>query len=118
MKSFLFVMRRPPHNGVRLAETLDALLTAAAFDQRVAVLWLDDGVFQLLVQQQPERLALKDTSAIFKALELYEVTELYLERESLQERGLHADELILPVRLVGRNEIHALIGDFRTIIPD
>ncbi|WP_445370999.1 sulfurtransferase complex subunit TusC [Methylomonas sp. HW2-6] len=118
MKSFLFVMRRPPYTGVRLAETLDALLTAAAFDQRVAVLWLDDGVFQLLARQQPESLALKDTSAIFKALELYEVTELYLERESLQARGLTADELILPVRLVGRSEVHDLIGGFTTIIPD
>ncbi|ANE55176.1 sulfurtransferase complex subunit TusC [Methylomonas sp. DH-1] len=118
MNSFLFVMRRPPHSGVRLAESLDALLTAAAFDQRVAVLWLDDGVLQLLAQQQPESLALKDTSAIFTALELYEVTELYLERESLQERGLVPEDLILPVRLIGRREINALIGGFATAVPD
>lgn len=118
MKSFLFVMRRPPHSGVRLSETLDALLTAAAFDQRVAVLWLDDGVLQLLAQQQPESLALKDTSAIFKALELYEVTELCVERESLQERGLTPEDLILPVRLVGRSEINALIAGFFAVVPD
>ena len=70
MKNFLFVMRRMPFSGIYVQETLDMLLTAAAFDQSVSVLFADDGVLQLKKHQHPQTLAFKDTAAIFTALEI------------------------------------------------
>lgn len=118
MKQYLFVMRSLPHSGSGLQETLDAILTAAAFDQKVALLFVDDGVIQLKKNQQPDTLALKDTLAIFKALSIYDVNDLYVESESLAERGLDADDLLLPTINVPRREINRLMGGFDVIIPD
>lgn len=92
------------------------ILLTAAFDQPTALLFLDDGVFQLKSAQQPAVHGLKDTAAIFKALELYEVHELFVESESLQERGIRADDLLLLVKLVPRSGIAALMQRYDVII--
>jgi tRNA 2-thiouridine synthesizing protein C len=115
VKKILFIMRTQPHSGVRLQENLDVILTAAAFDQHVALLFLDDGVFQLKKGQQPEKTGLKDTAAIFNALEIYDVNELYTEVESLQERGLKPGDLSLPVKEFYRKDINNLLKQFDVV---
>lgn len=115
MKRYLCIMRKPAHSGNSVQEMLDIVLTAAAFDQPVSILLLDDAVFHLKHGQSPEKLALKDTAAIFKALEIYDVTEIYIEQESLQERGLKTTDLCLPIRLVARNVVAGLVKQFDVI---
>lgn len=107
-KRFLFVLRRAPHTGVRVRETLDLVLTAAAFDQSVRLLFLDDGVYQLKSGQRPDAIGLPPVAPWFEALELYDVEEVLVERESLEERGLGDAQLVIPVRVIGRSEIAAL----------
>lgn len=118
MKTYLFVLRQPPHLSHRLPEALDQLLTTAAFDQAVTVLFLDDGVLQLKSQQNPAPLGSKDTAAMFNALALYGVETLIVESESLRERGLHPSDLILPVTLVERTAIAALFEQYAVLVPD
>ncbi len=115
-KKFLFIMRSAPHQGIQLQEKLDVILTTAAFDQKVALLFLDDGVFQLKKGQQPEKQGLKDTASIFNALEIYDVHDLYTEVESLQERGLKPSDLSLPVQELYQKEVNDLMQDFDIII--
>jgi len=118
MKKYLFVMRRLPHSGIHLQETLDMILTTAAFDQQVSLLFIDDGVFQLKIGQNPASMQLKDTAAIFTALEIYDVQHLYVERESLTARGLVIHELILPVQPIARTDINLLMAGHDVIVPD
>ncbi len=108
-------MRHAPHSGIQLQERLDIVLTTAAFDQQVALLFLDDGVFQLKKLQQVEQQGLKDTLAIFNALEIYDVNDLYIEVESLQERGLKPGDLSLPVKEFYRKNINQLIQRYDVI---
>jgi tRNA 2-thiouridine synthesizing protein C len=112
MKTYLFVLRKPAHSGAYVQEMLDIILTTAAFDQSVSILWLDDAVFQLKKHQQPERLALKETAAMLQSLALYDITALYVENESLQEHGLQPDDLCLPVHILPRNSIAAFMQKF------
>ncbi|WAK00689.1 sulfurtransferase complex subunit TusC [Methylobacter sp. YRD-M1] len=109
MKKYLFVLRKPVHSGAQVQEMLDIVLTTAAFDQQVAILLLDDGVFHLKNGQQPGIAGMKDTAAIFKALEIYDVHAIYTEVESLQERGLKPGDLCLPVQEFYRKDIAGLM---------
>ncbi len=118
MKSYLFVMRHVPHNSSHVQETLDQLLTAAAFDQAVTLLFLDDGVFQLKSGQNPEFMPLKNTAAMFRVLDVYDIRAIYVEAESLAARGLHADDLIMPVRCIQRDAVQALMRRHDIMIPD
>lgn len=117
MKSYLFVLRKPAHSGAYVQEMLDIILTTAAFDQKVSILLLDDGVFQLKNGQHPENLGMKDTTAIFKALEIYDVNDIYSEVESMQERGLKPGDLCLPVQEFYRKDIAGLMKKFDVIFP-
>ncbi|MGZ5051456.1 MAG: sulfurtransferase complex subunit TusC [Methylobacter sp.] len=117
MKRYLFVLRKPPHSGAQVQEMLDIILTTAAFDQHVSLLLLDDGVFQLKDNQHPEIAGLKDTAAIFKALEIYDVNDIYTEVESLQERGLKPGDLNLPVQEIYRKDVAELMQRFDVVFP-
>jgi tRNA 2-thiouridine synthesizing protein C len=117
MKKYLFVLRKPPHSGAYIQELLDIILTTAAFDQSVSLLLMDEGVFTLKDHQRPETIGFKDTAAIFKVLEMYDVNTIYVEKESLQERGLSIENLFLPVIPVQRKNTSLLMTQFDVIIP-
>ncbi len=116
MKSYLFILNKPPHSGIYIQESLDIILTTAAFEQAVSLLFLDDGVFNLKKRQNPNASGLKDTAAIFAALALYDVNALYIEAESLQERGLSQDALCLPTQPIGRNQLSHFMGQFSVLV--
>lgn len=115
MKNFLFILRSAPYANNATQEQLDVILTTAAFEQRVALLFLDNGVFQLKKNQNTQTQGLKNTGLIFKALEVYDVTELYVENESLQNRGLSQLDLSLPSKIVCRKDINGLIKKFEVV---
>jgi tRNA 2-thiouridine synthesizing protein C len=117
MKNYLFVLRKPPYSGAYVQETLDIILTTAAFDQKVSLLFLDDGVFQLKNQQVPEISGQKNTAAIFKALTIYDVNSIYVEAESLTERGLSILDLCLPAEPLSRTQLAYFISQFTVIFP-
>ncbi len=116
MKNYLFIIRHAPHNGIATQELLDVILTMAAFDQRVSLLFLEDGVLQLKSLQNPKQSGLKDTLSIFKALELYDVQSLYIEAEAAAEYGLNFDHLELPLNYYPRQQIPRLLLQFDIII--
>jgi tRNA 2-thiouridine synthesizing protein C len=93
VKKFLYVNRKAPYGTIYAQEALEVVLIGAAFDQDVSLAFLDDGVFQLTKGQDTKEAGLKNFSPTFRALGDYEVTKLYVEQESLDERGLTLDDL-------------------------
>ena len=93
VKKFLYVNRKAPYGTIYALESLEVVLIGAAFDQDVSLAFLDDGVFQLTKGQDTGDIGVKNFSPTFRALGDYDVTKLYVERESLEERGLSEDDL-------------------------
>ena len=93
IKKFLYVNRKAPYGTIYALESLEVVLIGAAFDQDVSLAFLDDGVFQLTKNQNTEEIGVKNFSPTFRALGDYDVTKLYVEKESLDERGLTPDDL-------------------------
>ncbi len=93
IKKFLYVNRKAPYGTIYALESLEVVLIGAAFDQDVSLAFLDDGVFQLTKGQNTDALGVKNFSPTFRALGDYDVTKLYVEKESLEERGLSEDDL-------------------------
>ncbi len=116
MKRYLFTMNQPPHQGCLLQEWLDIILTTAAFDQPVSLLFIDDGIFQLKQQQQAQNFGLKETLSLFKALALYDINTLYVEVESLEACGMQANDLALPVIEIYRHNLPTLMREYDIIV--
>ena len=116
MKSFLFVMQTPTYSSNKIQEVLDVVLITAAFDQQVSLLLLDDAVFHLKKNQHSVALGCKDISAIYRSLELYDIENIYVEVESLTQRGLSKEDLLIPVTLISRLEIAATFKTFDFVL--
>lgn len=93
-KKLMYLNRRAPCGTIYAAEGLEVVLIGAAFDQDVCMAFVGDGVYQLKAGQDTSGLGLKNFSPAYRALGDYDVTRLYVERESLEERGLGAGDLM------------------------
>jgi tRNA 2-thiouridine synthesizing protein C len=115
-KSFLFVNRKAPYGSGHAAEMLDAALIAASFEQRVHLAFLDDGVFQLVKQQRPESLEQRNFVSAYLELADYDIEHVWVERESLAERGLSETDLMIPATLVERSALGGLMAGIDVVI--
>ncbi len=109
IKKFMYVNRRAPYGSVYALESLEVVLVGAAFDQDVSVVFADDGVFQLKKGQDTAEVEMKNFSPTYRALEMYDVEKLYVEKESLETRGLTEDDLVVPVEVMSSSEIGKLM---------
>ncbi len=94
IKKFMYVNRKPPYGTVYALESLEVVLIGAAFDQDVSLAFIGDGVYQLMDGQATAGIGMKNFSPTYNALGDYDITKLYVEKESLQERGLSQDDLM------------------------
>ena len=93
-KKFLYINRKAPYGSVYALESLEVVLIGAAFEQYVSLAFIDDGVYQLMANQETTGVGMKNFSKTYRALGDYEVRKFYVEKESLAERGLTADDLM------------------------
>lgn len=110
MKKFMFVNRKAPYGTIYALESLEVVLIAATFDQDCSLVFADDGVYQLAKGQNTKAIALKNFSPTYRALEDYDIEKLYVERESLQARGLTEDDLMVPVAVLSSAELAELMA--------
>jgi len=111
VKKFMFVNRKPPYGTVYALESLEVVLISAAFDQDVSLGFLDDGVYELTKGQNTKGLEMKNFSPTYRALEGYDIEKLYVARESLEERGLSEDDLVVDVQVISRAEMADLMAE-------
>jgi tRNA 2-thiouridine synthesizing protein C len=110
-KKFMFVNRTAPYGSVYALESLEVVLITAAFDQDVSLVFVEDGVLQLLKGQQTKGIETRNFSPAYRALEGYDVEKLYVEQESLAARGLTAADLIVEVAVLPSRELGALMDE-------
>ena len=110
VKRFLFLNRRAPHGTIYALESLEVVLISAAFDQDISVVFMDDGVYQIKKEQDTAAVNMKNFSHTYRALEGYDVEKLYVEKESLDARGLTEDDLVVPVEVLDANALGELIN--------
>ncbi len=111
VKKFMFVNRKAPYGTIYALESLEVVLITAAFDQDVSLVFLDDGVFQLKKSQQTKAIEIKNFSPTYRALDGYDVEKLYVEKESMDARGLTEDDLLVDVTVLSSAEIGALMNE-------
>lgn len=109
IKKFMYVNRRAPHGTIYALESLEVVLIAAAFDQDVSLVFMDDGVYQLKKGQQTKGIEVKNFQPTYRALDDYDVNKLYVEKEALEARGLNEDDMSVPVQVMSRAEIGKLM---------
>jgi len=94
IKKFMYLNRRAPYGTIYAWESLEVVLIGAAFDQEVSLLFADDGVYQLVKGSDTSESDMKNFTPTYRTLGDYGVRHMYVDKESLADRGLTEDDLI------------------------
>ena len=116
IKKFMFVNRKAPYGTVYALEGLEVVLISAAFDQDVSMVFMDDGVYELIKGQHTKSIDVKNFSPTYRALEGYDIEKLYVEKESLEQRGLTEADLLVDVQVVGSDEMAKMMAEQDIVI--
>jgi tRNA 2-thiouridine synthesizing protein C len=66
----------------------------------ISVVFVDDGVYALVKGQDPAGLDMKPLGEGFPMLPDFGVTKFYVHEQSLGERGLTSDDLVMDVEIL------------------
>ena len=116
VKKFMFVNRKAPYGTVYALEGLEVVLISAAFDQDVSMVFIDDGVYELVKGQQTQAIDMKNFSPAYRALEGYDIEKLYVDEESLKARGLTTERLLVPVEVLNSAQLAELMDQQDVVI--
>jgi tRNA 2-thiouridine synthesizing protein C len=116
VKKFMFVNRKAPYGTVYALEALEVVLISAAFDQDVSMVFIDDGVYELVKGQNTKATGMKNFSPAYRALEGYDIEKLYVDQESLEARGLTTENLLVPVEVLNAAQMAELMDQQDIVI--
>ena len=105
------LMRKPPYGSVYTAEGFRTIMGLGVFEMDISVVFVDDGVYSLVKNQNPEKLDMKPLGDGFPMLADFGVTRFFVHDESLAERGLTGADLVLPVEVVNSAKIARTLED-------
>ncbi|MEQ9948486.1 sulfurtransferase complex subunit TusC [Pectobacterium aroidearum] len=117
MKRVAFVFTHSPHGSASGREGLDALLAMSALTEEIGVFFIGDGVLQLLPQQQPDQILMRNYIATFGVLPLYDIDSCYLCEASVHQRGLNIDtDWVLDVELLAPEAWRSKLASYHSIL--
>ncbi|MBF0170000.1 MAG: sulfurtransferase complex subunit TusC [Nitrospinae bacterium] len=117
MKKIMFLMRQAPHGGIYSYEGLETILIFAAFEQDLSMVFVGDGVFALVKGQDTTGIGIKGYIKTYGVLEDYGVEHMYVDKASMEARGLTTDDFAVPVEVVDAATISALMEEQHAVIP-
>ena len=115
MKKFLFVQHQASYTNLAAQEGLDAVLMGSAF-VNCSLLFMDDGVFQLLDTQDSHKIDRKNFIAGFGALNDYGVEKIYCSQSALQVRNINRESLNIDIICIEDSELSELFDSADVIL--
>lgn len=111
-KSMLLVIRHSPYGSSLAKAALDAALAAAAFEQEVDLLFMGDGVLQLLPEQDSSGLGRKNIGRQWASLPLYDINIVNVDAEAAARYNIELDKLAVESRPLDAKGMHQLMDRF------
>jgi len=117
MDSVAVLMRRAPYGSVYTAEGFRTIMGIAVFEMDISVIFMDDGVYALVAGQAPDKLDMKPLGDGFPMLTEFDVSKYYVHDQSLADRGLTTDDLLMDVEVVDGAQIAQILADAGKVLP-
>jgi tRNA 2-thiouridine synthesizing protein C len=124
-KKILFILRSSPYGSAMAQEGIDAVLAASVFNQKISVLFMDEGLWQLHQYQQSHGLVKNDAdiprerkniAAQIESFPLYDIDRLFIDEKSLHKLNLEASELIMNPTELTESGIKSLLAEHQVIL--
>ncbi len=110
-EKLMIVFRKAPYGSIYSFEGLENVLIMGAYDQDISVLFIDDGIYAIKDGMETEAVGIKNFSPTFRAIEAYDIEKLYIDKDSLESRGLTVDDLVIQPKVIDAEEVESLMED-------
>ncbi|PIE43076.1 MAG: sulfurtransferase complex subunit TusC [Gammaproteobacteria bacterium] len=108
-KNILILFSQPPYDGLLSREAMDIMFSFTAYRQPVCPVFIGNGVFQLVKNQNPAKIGAKNSAKMLSALGLYGIEKVYVDSDSLLARGLTTSHLLIEHEIATIDRIGQLI---------
>jgi tRNA 2-thiouridine synthesizing protein C len=127
-KKVLVVVSKAPHGTFYAQEALDVMFITTAYEIDLHVLFTADGVLSLKSRQNARAVDMKGFIASIGALAEWDITNVYVDADAMQNRGLQASDLVsigedeeteqpLYAKPVSTSEMRDLMATSEAILP-
>lgn len=115
LKNIAIIFNHPPHGTSCGRETLDLALALSDINQ-ISVFFINSGVTNLLKNQQPDKILMRDYISTFSMLSLYDITNVYVCADVLLSLNITASELVIDAQAMTKIEMAKLLSKHDAII--
>ncbi len=112
----LIISRASPYGSGLARAALDTALAAAAFDHSPSLLFLGDGVLQLIASQDSSAIGQRNQARVLESLPLYDVERLYVDQAVLERYQLDPSQLGIAAQPVDAAAIRQLMASHRRLL--
>ena len=114
----MFLCKTAPYGTIYEQEAIEAMIMFSAYEQDISVAFIGDGVLSLKKGQNPSLINIKNFSQTYLVIiDDFEVSHLYVEKESLEERGMKEEDLLTEVEVLQRADLINRIDEMKVILP-
>jgi tRNA 2-thiouridine synthesizing protein C len=117
MNKVAVLLRKAPYGSVYTAEALRTIMGIAVFEMDICVVFMDDGIYAIVKNQNPAKLDMKALGDGFPMLKDFNVSKFVVHDESLAERGLSTNDLVLEVELANSTQISEILSTYAKVLP-
>src|SRR5262245_44556501 len=111
-KTILIVIRHSPYGSSLAKASLDVALANAAFDQAVDLLFLGDGVLQLLPEQDSRMLGIKNIGRQLASLPMYDINSVYVDAGAVARYNIDLSRSPVSTRVLDQVGMHDLMAAY------
>ncbi|MCF2947047.1 sulfurtransferase complex subunit TusC [Paraglaciecola aquimarina] len=108
--SIAIINQTAPYGSSKGQESLELALAMSNFGQAVSLFFVEDGVWQLIQNQDPKKIDSKAYHKTFAALEFYEIENIFVCKQSLVKRNISVESLCIPVTIIEQTATPALLA--------
>ncbi|MBT6094438.1 MAG: sulfurtransferase TusC [Rhodospirillaceae bacterium] len=126
-RKFMFVNSKAPYGTIYALEVLEMIMISAAFEQHAVIAFIDDGVFQIKKGHNTKATGMKNFSPTYGVVEMEKedadedddidmVWRIVVEKESIEARGLSADDFVVDVEVLSSAELSDLMAEQEVVL--
>ncbi|GLX85384.1 protein TusC [Thalassotalea loyana] len=114
-KSIAIINTSAPLMSTHAKDSLDLALILGSYEQAPSLFFIGDGVWQL-VQQQIDKANAKDFLKTLKALEFYDIENVFVCQNSLVQRNLKEEFSIPGVNVLDAKQLQKQLSSYSSIL--
>lgn len=114
--SVLIVIRHSPYGSMLGKAAIDIAMAAGAFEQAPTLLFVGDGVLQLMPDQNTKASGHKSIAKHLASFPLFDIDSIFADAEACQHHGIDLQVAPCQAEMLNDDGIHSLMSNHQHVL--